>query len=274
MRLLAVMIVLVTMSFMHSCASKKSSLREHKGSYLESAKLNFDAGEQSLKDGDYEKAVTYFQFVRSKYPFSQYAALSDLKIADAKYLQEKWLEAASAYEVFIRLHPRHEMVSYASYRVGLSYFHAVPSDFFLYPPSTSREQSFTRHALSALERFIAQFPNSENISDAKDKRTLLFSYLAQHNQHIARYYVRRGRFAAAIDRYLDVENLYPETKESAESLFLAAELYRKELNEPERAMELYAQIVETKQSSPFAKKASQMLEKYSTSTPDGESENE
>src|SRR5260370_14421917 len=95
-----------------ACAGGKASLREHKGSYLESVKLNFEAGEEMLQKQEFDKAIAYFQFVRSKYPFSKYAALSDLKIAETKYAQKKWLDAASAYEIFIRLHPRHEEVPY------------------------------------------------------------------------------------------------------------------------------------------------------------------
>src|SRR5262245_57123684 len=98
--------------FIFSCASAKPSLREHQGTYLESVKLNFEAGEEMLRKKEYDKAIAYFQFVKSKYPFSKYAALSDLRIADAKYQQKKWLAAASAYEVFIRLHPRHEELPY------------------------------------------------------------------------------------------------------------------------------------------------------------------
>lgn len=244
-----------------SCSSSKKNLRDYKGSYLESVRLNFEAGEEALKEGEYDKAVTYFQFVRSKYPFSQYAALSDLKIADTKFVQKKWLDAASAYEVFIRLHPRHEQVGYASYRVGASYFHAVPTDFFLLPKATSRDQSFTKDAVAALDRFLLQFPDSEYAPDAKAKRELLFSYLAQHHQHVAQYYEKRGRYQAAVDRYLSVEDAYPETKESIESLFNAAELLRTELKDFDAAFELYSRIVMSKPESPFTAKAQQQLDK-------------
>ncbi|HXW52991.1 MAG TPA: outer membrane protein assembly factor BamD [Myxococcota bacterium] len=244
-----------------SCISSKKSLKEHKGTYLESVKLNYDAGIEALKKEDYDKAISYFQFVRSKYPFSKYAALSDLRIADAKFAQKKWLDAASAYQVFIRLHPRHEDVAYASYRVGISYFHAVPSDFFLLPPSTSRDQSFTKEALSAIEQFILQFPDSEYLADAIEKRKLLFSYLAQHNEFIAAYYERRGRYQAAVERYLAVDKLYPETEESAHSLFLAGRILEKKLNQPEQAMDIYRKIVQEKPDSKYRKKAQEELER-------------
>ena len=254
MRIFFASLLCVILPFL-SCVGGKKSLRHHKASYLESVKLNFEAGELALKKEEYDKAISYFQFVRSKYPFSKYASLSDLKIADARFAQKKWLDAAAAYGVFIRLHPRHEEVSYASYRVGASYFHAVPEDYFLLPPSTSRDQSFTKEALSAIERFILQFPDSPYLDDALSKQKLLFSYLAQHNKYIASYYKRRGRFLAAIDRYLSIEELYPETEEAAESLFLVAKIYQEQFRDIDRAIEFYTKITLEKPSSSYSKNA-------------------
>jgi outer membrane protein assembly factor BamD len=252
MKLLYRAVMLIGLLSFPSCVHGKKNLRKHKNTYLENVKLNFEAGEKALANNDYDKAITHFQFVRSNYPFSKYAALSDLRTADVKFAQKKWIDAAAAYEVFIRLHPRHEKAIYSSYRLGVSYFNAVPRDFFLFPPATSRDQSFTKEALRALERFILQFPYSEYTFDAIEKRGLLFSYLAQHNQHIAKYYVCRKRYLAAINRYLLVNDLYPETKESAESLFLAAEIYRQQLENRKKAMELYEKIIEEKKGSPYA----------------------
>ena len=245
-----------------SCVSSKASLREHKGSYLESVKLNFEAGEDLFKKQDYEKAIAYFQFVRSKYPFSQYVALSDLRIADVKYAQKKWLDAASAYEIFIRLHPRHEEVAFATFRLGSSYFYAIPGDFFLWPSSSSRDQSFTKEALSAIERFIYAFPESKHLEEANKMRAALFSKLAQSNLHIAAYYQRRNRHEAALARYLSVNNLYPESKEAALSLFKAARIAQHDLKEPERAAEIYNQIIEQKADSSFVEDARKELENY------------
>lgn len=244
-----------------SCASGKKSLREHKGTFLETVKLNYEAGLEALKNEEYEEAIGYFQFVKSKSEFSTYVALSDLRIADAKFAQKKWLEAASAYEVFIRLHPRHIERDFAFYRVGVSYFNAIPSDFFLLPSATSRDQTFTKEALKAMDRFILQFPESQYQADAQKIQIQLFSYLAKHNQHIADYYRRRGHFDAAINRLLEVETLYPDTEESAESLFLAAQIRQKDLKDIDGAKDLYAIIIEAKPTSPYAQKAQAELDK-------------
>jgi outer membrane protein assembly factor BamD len=247
--------------FLGSCSSNKKSLREHKGSYLESAKLNFDAGEQALKQGDFEKAIKYFQFVRSKYPFSQYAALSDLRIDDTRFEQKKWLDASSAYEVFIRLHPRHAEAAFASYREGLSYFYAIPEDFFLFPSSSSRDQTYTKEALEVFNRFIASYPTSEYIKDALVKRNILLSKLAKHTMVIASYYLKRQRYQAAVNRLLSVEELYPEAPESTEALFLAANILWQDLKDYKQAQAIYLRIINDEKDSPFAEQASSQLEK-------------
>jgi outer membrane protein assembly factor BamD len=238
-----------------ACSSGKKNLRDFKGSYLESARLNFEAGEEALKEGEYDKALGYFQFVKTRYPVSDYAVLSDLKIADTKFAQKRWLAAASAYEVFIRLHPQHVQTEYASFRVGVSYFHAVPEDFFLLPPKTARDQSFTQEALQAIERFVLHFPKSQHLAEAKLMETTLFSFLARHNHHVADYYVKRGRYQAALERHMAVVALYPETKEARESLCTAASILQDRLDDPEAAKELYFRILNENKDSPCMEEA-------------------
>lgn len=253
--------LLLCIALLPSCISNKKNLRDHQGTYLENVKLNFEAGLDALKAEEFDKAVTYFQFVKSKYPFSIYAALSDLRIADTKFAQKKWLDAASAYEVFIRLHPRHEQTAFAYYRVGISYFNAVPSNFFLMPKATTRDPSFAKDALLAIERFILQYPDSEHIPDALAKQQLLFSFLAKHHQHVASYYLKRKKYEAAIERYLTVDNLYHESPEALESLFLAAEIYAQKLEEPKEAIDLYERIIAHPQESSYKEKAAKLKEK-------------
>lgn len=251
---------LVFILVLSACAGKQN-LRDFKGSYLESVKLNFDAGLLALSKKDYEKAIAYFQFVKSKYPFSIYAALSDLKIADAKFLQEKWQDAASLYEVFIRLHPRHEESHYAYFRVALSYFYAIPSDFFLLPSKETRDQSFTIDALLAFNRFIEEFPNSPYINESLEKRQILYTSLAQQNLAIANYYRKRKRFKQAYERFLRGYEIYPKTKEAQDALLNAAQIASDNLNDIEKAIELYAIFIDQYRDSPHLKKAKEAISK-------------
>jgi outer membrane protein assembly factor BamD len=250
------------------CSANKTRLRDHKGTYLENVKLNYDAGLAALKNGDYDKAISYFQFVKSKYAFSQYAALSDLKIADVKYVQEKWLEAASAYEIFIRLHPRHEDVPYAAYRMGASYFYAIPKDFFILPGSHTRDQTYTKEALQALERFILQYPESEYLEDAKKKRDELFSKLAKNNQHVAEYYISRGKYEAAVQRYLRIHELYPNIKEAHEALYSAALILYKNIKDNKRSAQVLQMLLLQSADKSLEEKAQKLLKELETGPQD------
>ena len=65
------------------------------------------------------RAISYFTFVKNRFPFSRYATLAELRIADAFFAQDKFADAADAYKLFIRFHPNHPEVTdgYAAYRV-------------------------------------------------------------------------------------------------------------------------------------------------------------
>ena len=56
--------------------------------------------------------------IKNKFPYSNYATEAQLKIADVYYMQESYGEAAVAYEAFRDLHPKHEKVPYAMFRIG------------------------------------------------------------------------------------------------------------------------------------------------------------
>ncbi len=64
-------------------------------------------GMDAFEDGDYQDAIESFERLRDWYPFSKYAILAELKIADAHYHLEQYEEAIFAYEEFEKLHPRY-----------------------------------------------------------------------------------------------------------------------------------------------------------------------
>jgi len=251
--------LIIFLLFNISCATN-NSLKNKKGSYLETVKLNFDAGEEAFIKKDFDKAIGYYQFVKSKYPFSQYAHLSDLKIADVKFAQKKWIDAALAYEVFIRLHPRHEQVNYAYYQVGLCYFNAVPQNSFFYPPATTKDQTFTKKALETLQLFIEKEPNSPKTQEVKDKINLLYSYLADHEKHSAHYYLKIKKYASAADQYEQIFDLYPSTTQAPECLYLAAKIYEEKLNDQTKASEIYDKLITYYEEGKYVDLAKKALE--------------
>lgn len=184
-------------------------------SYLDTVRLTYEAGEKALKNENYEDAIRSFEEVRTKYPYSKYAALSDLKLADTYFAQEKWLEAADAYDFYVRFHPRHEQNAYAWFQIAKSYFHAIPSDFFLFPKSYMKDQTATREALEAVNRYLAEYPGDKNSEEAEKMRIHLRSQLAQRDLHVAEYYAKRNKIKGAQARFEHLAKQYAETPAGA-----------------------------------------------------------
>ena len=124
--------------------------------YSLTAKQNYEKGLDELKDENYSEAQKYFQFVRSKFPFSKYAALAELAIADTNFAKASYTEAIDAYKQFIRLHPTHEKTvdGYAAFKIGECYFKDMPDDIWLLPPSYEKDQSAVSDALREIDDFV------------------------------------------------------------------------------------------------------------------------
>ena len=111
--------------------------------YSLTAKQNYEKGLAELKDENYPEAQKYFQFVKQKYPFSKYAVLAELALADSQFARGNYTEAIDSYKSFARLHPTHEKVEdgYIAFRIGESYVKDMPEDVWLLPPSYEKDQS-------------------------------------------------------------------------------------------------------------------------------------
>ena len=103
-----------------------------------------------LEKKDYEKAAEDFKKLKEHYPYSKYAILADLKLGDAYFYDKKYSEAAMAYEEFVRLHPRNEVVPYVLYQIGMSHF--------LTFTTVDRDPEETKMAMQAFEKVIQNFP--------------------------------------------------------------------------------------------------------------------
>ena len=115
------------------CASGKDSVDITKpvtGAEASNAAKAYEKGMQEKKDQNPLEATKLFEYVRNNFPYSQYAALSQLAIADMSFEHDDWGPAAVQYQDFVKSHPSHPKADYAAFRVGLAYFNDRPSTMF------------------------------------------------------------------------------------------------------------------------------------------------
>ena len=113
-----------------------------------SAEKLYSEAMDELKNGGYDKSVTLFQKLESRYPFGVYAQQAQMEIAYAHYRAEEQPEALAAVERFIKLHPNHPNVDYLYYLRGLINFNDRLGifDFISNQDPTERDPKASREA--------------------------------------------------------------------------------------------------------------------------------
>ncbi|MFZ3044694.1 MAG: outer membrane protein assembly factor BamD [Desulfatirhabdiaceae bacterium] len=150
----------------------------------------------------YRSSIESFQKLKDWYPFSKYAILAELKIADAYFFLDEYEEAIAAYESFEALHPRNEAAPYVIYQLGMSYVNQMET--------IDRDQLSARKAIETFNRLKRLFPNDSYSLKADGFILKATQNLVAHDFYIAEYYYRQGRYPAALLRFRSIISDYPD----------------------------------------------------------------
>jgi len=159
-------------------------------------------GMDAYEDGDYQDAIDYFQKLKDFYPFSKYAILAELKIADSHFHLEQYEEAIFAYSEFEKLHPRNEAIPYVIYQIGLCYFVQIDT--------IDRDQTPAAMALSTFQRLHKQFPDDQYARSGAEHLTKCYKSLAGNEYYIGEFYYKSKHYKAALTRFMAVLSNYPD----------------------------------------------------------------
>ncbi|GIL18805.1 MAG: hypothetical protein BroJett040_25560 [Oligoflexia bacterium] len=146
------------------------------------------------KDERYEEALRRYQDVKNKYPYSKYATMSELAVADVYFKQESFAESQVAYQSFKDLHPKHPQIDYVTYRLAMSYYNQLPS-------TIDRDLTLATSAILFFDEVIRQFPTSQHVSESKEKKESALKMLAEKEQYIAEFYYKREKYDSALNRF-------------------------------------------------------------------------
>ena len=158
----------------------------------------------------YNQAAKTFEAVESEHPYSIWATKSQLMSAYAYYENADYGQAIIEADRFIQLHPGNHDVAYAYYLKAISYYVQIVD--------VGRDQKITELALKALEDVIRRFPDSKYARDAKLKLDFTRDHLAGKEMEIGRYYLKRGQYLAAMNRFKRVIDDYQSTTHVPEAL--------------------------------------------------------
>ena len=256
--------LLLALALLAGCASSSNGVDLAKpvtGEAARSAERAYKAGLEEKRVQNYLEATRYLEFVRNNFPYSQFAALAELAVADMNFERDDFAGAANAYKDFVKAHPSHPQADYAAWRVGLAHFQDKPSDWFLLPPSFEKDQEPIKSALDALNRFVVTYPKSDYLNKAKDLIAECRRRLAAHEQYVADFYWGRESWKGAAGRELVLADSYGDLdggKLHGEALWKAGVAYRN-VNDIASERLTLTRLVQEAPTSPHRRDAETML---------------
>jgi len=206
------------------CASLRSEKDETVGW---SAQRLYGEAKDEMNARNWERAIKLLEKLEARYPYGRYAQQAQLDVAYAHWKNNDRAAALAAADRFIKLYPNHPHVDYAYYLKGLVNFNenrgllAALDD----PDMTDRDPRASREAFEAFREVVTRFPHSKYAEDAAARMRYLVNALAQHEVHVARYYMKRGAYVAAANRAQYALKHYPQAPAIEEAVFIMVKAY-------------------------------------------------
>ena len=203
----------VSLAILAACSGERS------GQPLDelNAQQIFERGERQIADGNPDDAAFTFGEIERLYPYSEFASRALIMQAFAYHRDQDYPNSRASAQRYLDFYPTEEDASYAAYLLALSYYDQIDD--------VGRDQGLTFQALQALRRVIEQYPDSEYAQASVLKFDLAFNHLAAKEMEIGRYYLKRGNFVAASNRFRTVVEDFQTTTHTPEALHRLVESY-------------------------------------------------
>jgi len=181
----------------------------------------------ALESANFEKATEVLEALDSRYPFGPHSDQVQLDLIYVYYKRDETALALASINRFVRLNPTHEDLDYLYYMRGLTYM-ATDQQFFqnLFGVDRfNRDPSNSQQAFKDFSFLIKRYPDSQYAADALQRLIFIKDRLARYEIAIAKWYIKREAYIAAINRSKIVLNNYSDTASVEEALEIMIEGY-------------------------------------------------
>jgi outer membrane protein assembly factor BamD len=151
------------------------------------------------------------------FPQSKWASRSVLMAAYAYYSQDYYFDAISELGRFIQKYPKHERLNYAHFLLAICHYEQIVDEKKDLGPLLNAQEEF--------KFVIKNYPESDFALDSKFKLDLINDVLASKEIFLGRYYMKKQKWIAAINRFKQVVEVYSTTVYIEESLHRLVELH-------------------------------------------------
>ena len=176
---------------------------------------------------DWPRVIAIYEKAEQKYPNSKLAPQFKLNLAYAYKEFYREDEAIAMLDKFIISYPNHPAMDYAYYLKGVVLFR--DNNFFkeiTLQDISDRDLSMLEKSFQALKIMTDLYPNSQYFDDAGNRMVYLMNKISQRELYVARYYMRKKAYLAALNRAKYVIENYPESSHQEEALAIQISAYR------------------------------------------------
>jgi len=170
-----------------------------------------------LTSGKFETAARKFEELDRDHPYSPEARRAMVMAAYAYFRAGKFPEAIATARRYTTVHPGTKEAAFAHHIIASAYFEEINGP--------KNDQTNTRKALEELKILKARYPNSKYALQADNRIRIARDSLAANEMEIGRYYLKRRRYTAAVNRFKVVARDYQDTKHVEEALMRLTETY-------------------------------------------------
>jgi len=209
-------LLLLTISLLMTGCGKEDLEREDG----KTAEQLYAEAKHHMDRSAYAEAVQGYKQLQTRYPFGRYAEQAQLEMAYVFYKARKPERALSTADRFIRTYPSHPNVDYAYYIRGLTNYEQKVGMLERLMPSRvrDRDQTAAIDAFNDFDELCRRFPDSRYAPDARKRMIFLRNNLSQYEIDVARYYLRRKAYVAAVNRARFLLETYPDSPDSGGAL--------------------------------------------------------
>ena len=202
-----------------SCAKKSEEVKTKiEGENLEKQMIQaYNEGLKAFNKGDIFFAAKKFNEAELLYPQSEWAPNSSLMASYAYWTEGFHNDSINELKRFIKVYSTHEHLNYAYYLLAMNYYDSIIDEKKDLKPLSEAKKYFTL--------IVNEYPDTDYSLDAKYKLELIEDILAAKEMFIARHYIKKQKWIAAINRLKFVITKYETTIYVEEALHRLVEVY-------------------------------------------------
>ena len=211
--------LIIFLVLLFSCSQKSDEIKTQvKGDSLETQMIDaYNAGVAALEQGDVLYATKKFNEAELLYPQSDWAPQASLMASYAYFKEGYYSNSVSELKRFLKVYPKHQNLNYVYYLLAMNYYESIVDEKKDLRPLNEAKKYFNL--------LIKKYPDTDYALDGQYKLELIDDMLAAKEMYIARHYIKKEKWIAALNRLKFIINNYDKTIYVEEALHRLVEIY-------------------------------------------------